>query len=323
MVQDTPSAQSDKRAMLADISLLYYGEGLTQNDIAKRMKVSRATIVNMLREARAAGIVDIRVEGRSLATSTLALDLRARFGLEDAYVATAAADDAPVPHDEMLRHLGRVGAIALSQIVEPGDRVGVAWGETIGALADEMVQHDVDAVTVCQMIGSMFTDAVPASEYCAIRIAGKLSARCYTLHAPALASTAEVAALFRAEPTIRQQLDRLKSLDLVVASVGNVRDDTHLARAHIAAPDELEAAREAGAVGVFCARYIDASGHTLRLPPDDRLLASELDDLRRARKRMLVAGGSDKRDATLAAIRGGFATHLCVDRALAVACLES
>ena len=77
----------DKEALLSNVALLYYGEGLTQSEIAKRLKVSRATVVNMLRESRDLGIVDIRVEGRHLSGSTLSRDVREAFGLEDVYVA--------------------------------------------------------------------------------------------------------------------------------------------------------------------------------------------------------------------------------------------
>ena len=37
----------DRTAQLSNVALLYYGEGLTQSDIAKRLQVSRMTVVNM------------------------------------------------------------------------------------------------------------------------------------------------------------------------------------------------------------------------------------------------------------------------------------
>ncbi len=64
MFKPAPSKRvsGDKEAQLSNIALLYYGEGLTQGEIAKRMKVSRTTVVNMLRESRELGIVEIRVD---------------------------------------------------------------------------------------------------------------------------------------------------------------------------------------------------------------------------------------------------------------------
>ncbi len=309
--------------MLANVALLYYGEGLTQSDIARRMSVSRATVVNMLREARETRIVNILVEGKYLAGSSMSNELRDKFGLEDVYVANSGKSDSKVSRAEMLRHLGRVGAIALTDITEPGDTIGVAWGETIFSLSEQMPQVRKPDVTVCQMIGSMNSEIVPASEQCAIQIANMMSAKCFTLHAPGVGSSPEIAALLRTEPTIEQQLLRLRSLDVTVASIGHVGDQTHLVKANMTTLEELHAARDAGAVGVICCRYIDANGEPVRVPPDDRLIATDCEDLRLARKKLLVVGGVRRKDAVLAAIKGDYVTHLCIDQSLAAALLDS
>ncbi len=307
----------DKEAQLSNIALLYYGEGLTQGEIAKRMKVSRTTVVNMLRESRELGIVEIRVDGRHLTESTLARELREKFGLEDTYVARSHEGiDAP-DRAEYLEHFARVAATAILHIVEPGDRIGVAWGETIMAVADAMPRNPVAEVEICQLIGSMISDRVPASENCAIQIANKLAAACYTLHAPGLVSTAELARVIKDEPTIKAQIKRLQALDLTIASIGNVAPDTHLYAAGMVTDDELQAAREAGAKGVFCCRYIGEDGKEVVLPPHDRLIAATVADVQAAKRRFLAVCGEDRDEATLAALRAGLATHLCVDQYLA------
>lgn len=312
----------DKEALLSNIALLYYGEGLTQGEIAKRMKVSRATIVNLLRESRELGIVDIRVDGRHLSGSNLARELRDKFGLQDVYIAHAEAD-AQLSRDELLTQLGRVGATAFLDVTDPGDRVGVAWGETIMAVADAMPSNPIDTIEVCQLIGSMISDRVPASESCTIQIASKLGAQCYTLHAPGLISNAELASQLRKEPTIKAQLERLGNLDLAVYSIGNVKVETHLVAAGLATRKELANAREAGATGIVCCRYIDSVGKEIVMSPHERLISARVSDLLAAKKRLLIICGADRRDATLSAIRGGLVTHLCVDSALGKILLDS
>ena len=314
--------KGDKDSLLANVAILYYGEGLTQNEISKRMQVSRATIVNLLRESRDKGIVEIRIDGKHLSSSNLARELRQRFGLVDAYVALSE-NTAGLSRRDLLLHVARVGAAAVLDVVEPGDRIGIAWGETIMALSDALQRTPVPNVEVCQLIGAMKSARVPASEMCAIQIANKLGAVCYTLHAPGIEATPELAEIFRAEPTIKAQLDRLNSLDMTIASIGNVAAETHLASAGMATQAELSAARDAGAVGIICCRYIDAAGNPVAMQPDSRVIAPGLATLKDARKRFLVVCGSDRLQATLAAIRGGFVSHLCVDQGLAEDLLAS
>lgn len=312
----------NKEAILSNVALLYYGEGLTQGEIAKRLKVSRATVVNMLRESRDQGIVDIRVDGRHLSGSSLSRDLCEAFNLQDVYVAEPGSG-IPLERSDILAHLSRVGATAVLDIVEPGDRIGIAWGETIMAVAEAMPTNPVQDIEVCQLIGSMISDRVPASENCTIRIASKLDARCFTLHAPGMISDAKLAQQIRQEPTINAQLERLQVLDFCVYSIGNVAPETHLAAAGMVEKAELIAARNQGAVGVICCRYIDAEGREINLPPSDRLIAAQTADLRSARKKLLVVCGLDRREAALAALLGELVTHLCVDAALAQALLDA
>lgn len=315
---------ADKDSLLANVALLYYGEGLTQSEIAQRMGVSRPTIVNMLRDSRERGIVEIRVDGKVLTSSTLSRQLCEKFGLQDVYVARSRASGSTLPdRTETLTHVANVAAVALLNIVKDGDTVGVAWGETIKAVASVMPHGQARNVTVCQMIGSMVSERVPASEDCAIRIANALNAQCFTLHAPAVMSSVELAQAMRNEMTIAAQLKRLESLDVALFSIGNTDADTHLVAASIASKREVKAAVRAGAKGIVCCRYIDDSGQQMDLPPDDRVIAISTETLKRARRKLVVIAGEDRRDAALAILSGGLATHLCVDEHLARTLLQS
>ncbi|MCY6381763.1 sugar-binding transcriptional regulator [Hoeflea prorocentri] len=312
-----PRSGGDKDALLSNVALLYYGEGLTQGEIAKRMQVSRATIVNMLRESRERGIVDIRVDGRHLSNSSLSRELKEKFALEDVYVSRSVSAAGKRGRAADLPLLARVAASAVRDIVKPGDRIGVAWGETIMAVSNVMASSPVEGAEVCQLIGSMISERVPASEFCAIQIANRLDARCFTLHAPGIVSSDELAGMMRQEPTIKSQLDRLTSLDVTIASVGHVGNDTHFQVAGMATLEEIELARQAGAVGILCCRYLDRDGRQMDLAPSSRLIAAELEQIRHAPKKLLAVCGRDRAEPTLAAIRGGLVTHLCVDEALA------
>ncbi len=307
---------ADRTAQLSNVALLYYGEGLTQSDIAKRLQVSRVTVVNMLREARDQGIVEIHVGGKQLKENALARDLCEKFRLQDVYVSDTFSSQTS-DRAEALRQIGRVAAMAFLDIVEKGDRIGVAWGETVLALTNALPRVTVENGEVTQLIGSMISARVPASEHCAIRIASQIGARCFTLHAPAMVANAELADVFRKEPTIAAQLARMEGLDMVVYSIGNMSDDTHLVAAGMAKPNEIAAARKAGATGIIACRFIDADGKECAVAPSDRLISAPLESLRTASKKLLVVAGLERLAATQSAISGGLVSHLVVDRPLA------
>ncbi|MEP3279884.1 MAG: sugar-binding transcriptional regulator [Stappiaceae bacterium] len=301
-------------SVLATAAMLYYKESLTQNEIALRLGVSRPTVINYLRLAREQKIVDIRINGAAFTASNLSRELREKFKLKDVYV----ADFAPDPESEnykagINRHVARVGAMALHDILQPGDLVGVAWGETMQFLSEDVPYRLIENLTVCQLIGSMSTPLVSAAESVAIRISSRLAAECFTLHAPAVLSTPELAEALRQEPAIRNQLEKLGFLDRAIFSVGNCDSDTPMVQMAITNKDEFDWYRNNGAVGVLCGYFIDKNGQHVKGPVDNRMIGVTLDQVRATGAGILVAGGVAKFNAIQATLNGGYVSHLVTD----------
>lgn len=308
------SLQPRDDSLLANVALLYYQEGLNQGEIAKRIGVSRATIINYLRESRERGIVDIRVQGEALSVSKESRELCRLYNLEDAYIADTGLEEDP---KLTLRQTARTAASAIHNILEPGDKIGVAWGETVKLLADYLPHREIPTSQVCQVIGSMDTDRLPAAETCAIQIAKRLGAVCHTLHAPAVLSSAQLAQSLRMEPAIKIQLDRLDTLDAIITSVGDLGESTHLVTSGIIGLEDLAQIKSAGGAGFICSCFVDKQGNYISFPLENRMIAIGLEGIRRTPKRIVVASGHNKANAVQAVIQGGFVTHAVLSKSLA------
>lgn len=305
-------------AIFTTVALLYYKDGLTQSEIAKRLGVSRASVVNYLRQAHEQNIVEIRIDGISYSSSNLSRRLREAYGLEDVYVSTTYTGPEVKPAalaGEVLRQVARVGAMALYDLVRPGDVVGVTWGETIQRLSEEVPRGAVKNLTICQVIGSMKSPLLPAAETAVLRIASALGADCHILHAPAILSNPDIAEALKREPIIRVQLDKLKELTKTLFSVGDVRDSTLIVRSGIMSAQEMRWYRNHGAVGVICGRFIDAKGEHVEGQMDARMIGITPAELKRVRNGILVATGAEKLAAMKAALVGGYVKYLVTDEA--------
>jgi deoxyribonucleoside regulator len=105
--------------------------------------------------------------------------------------------------------------------------------------------------------------------------------------------------------------------------VGSCKPDSHVASSGVATPQELEDYIANGAVGVLCGRFIDAKGDPVSGPLDDRMMGIELEELRHRDMGILVSVGSEERvPAAVAAIRGGYATHVVTNQSCAAAMME-
>ena len=78
--------------------------------------------------------------------------------------------------------------------------------------------------------------------------------------------------------------------------------------------EELEMLRSRGAVGDICVRFFDAQGKPVLMPLDDRVISMSLEQLKRVKRSVGVAGGKRKHEAIRGALLGGLINVLITDR---------
>ncbi|WP_163849777.1 sugar-binding transcriptional regulator [Pseudooceanicola aestuarii] len=316
-----PVSDPDGRAARQDEAIVeaawcYYHEGLNQNDIAQRLGVSRASVVNYLAEARRRHYVRISLDTAIFRTSALANRLKAAFDLDDALVVPAGDPDRAVTR------VTRAAADWLPELLEPGDRLGVAWGETIYNLAEAAPQVAVDDLTVVQLLGSRPASLGFAAEACSATLALRFSALCINLHVPLLLSDRDLCTRLKAEPVVAEQLRAVAECNKVVFAAGTCTDDSHIVRTGLLDAAGLAPLRARGATGVICGRLIDAQGQPMVSGNEDRLIGVTLDQMAAKSTALLVAAGADRVAATRAALRGGYATHLATSSDIAAQLLD-
>lgn len=312
-------AQVSGENAVIQVAWMYYHEGRNQQEIAAELGISRATVVNYLQEARETGLIRITLASPAFTTHRLALALNARFGLRGSYV---IPDEGTTIEQGFLRVV-RGAAEWLPELIAPGDRLGVAWGRTVYELAEMVEPARIENLAVLQLVGSMATPYGFTAEACSTRLAQRLGARCLNLHAPAILSRAELAAELREEPILKAQLDQLETVNKLLFSVGTATPESHIVLSGLATPEDLAWYVGHGAVGVICGRFIDAAGQPLPGPMEDRMIGVPLSRLVGLEMGILVTPGLDKVEATRAAIRGGYVTHLVTATSVAEALLSS
>ncbi|TFL17188.1 MarR family transcriptional regulator [Jannaschia formosa] len=293
----------------ARAAYLYHVSELSQAEVAARLGVSRATVHNLLREARETGLVRVSFDPHLLGRADQARDLATAYGLEQAVV---------LPSDDPEAAL-RAAAGMVPELVPQGATLGVAWGETVYRLAQRLPQMRRPDLTIVQMVGSMASPYGFNAEDCSTLIAARLGAACVNLHAPAVLSDPSLVARLAREPIIARQLDTLARCDAALFAVGLASRESHIVQSGVADLDTLADYHGRGAAGVVAGRFIDGEGRPMSGSLDGRLIGIPPEGLLRIPRRIVVTFGAARADALAAALRGGFATHLVTDAAAAEA----
>lgn len=304
---------------LAQIASWYYEEGLDQAAIARRLGCSRSMVSRYLKEARARGLVEIRVRHPLKTDPLRAQALQAAFPLREAWVLA----DPPADPRVLLRRLGELGARAVQERLRPGIRIGVSWGTAVYEVVRALPARPIKGAQVVQIIGALGTgDPMIDGPELARWLAEKLEAPVRHLHAPLLVESEAVARALQQERAIAETLALARKVHLALIGIGSVDPRlSSLRRAGYLTEAELEALRAAGAVGDVLARALDAAGNLLDHPFNRRVVGLEPEALRRIPTVIAVAGGAAKAPAIRAALRGGYVGVLVTDAEAADAVL--
>lgn len=318
-----PRATGDLRlpprddAPFVEAAWLYYHDGLNQSDIAARMRISRASVVNYLNEARNRGWVRVHLDSDVFRGHRLAEELCRAYGLSDALV---VPDDPGDPGGTA--RVTRAAADWLPRLLEPGDRLGVSWGATVYQMAQTMPQNPVPDLTVIQLLGSRPAALGFAAETCTAMLAQKLGGHCINLHVPLILSSKALRDALCAEPVVQAQLAALADCNKTVFACGTCDAGAHVVRAGILSAPDMAAYRAKGAQGVICARLIDATGAPVVSEVEDRMIGVTLAQMKGKDMALMVAAGPGRALSARAALSGGFVTHLATSVQVAEALLN-
>jgi DNA-binding transcriptional regulator LsrR (DeoR family) len=301
--------------LMATVARRYYLDGASKSDIAAEVGLSRFKVARMLERARATGLVRIELDARGEINLDLSVRLRAAHRLRHCVVIDAPEDD-----DELLRSaLGRAAAELLTEIVEPGDVLGVAWSRSLMAMRGSLTR--LPACDVVQLTGALSLPADDSSIELVRDLARRSNGQGFFYYAPMVLPDAATARVLRTQPDIARAIERYAEVTKAVIGVGAWQPGLSTV---VDALSEREW-REMYDLGVrseLSGVQIDAGGNPVTTPLTDRLIGIDPAQLHAVPDVIAVAYGTGKVAAVDAGLRGGFITSLVTHSAMAGGLLQ-
>jgi lsr operon transcriptional repressor len=288
--------------LLLRVAWFYYKDELTQDEIAKRLSVSRASVGRMLDRARRVGLVSINLNADHLDAFEVSRQLRGTFGLAEALV----VPDHPAGEGDrraLNARLGLGGAQFMSTHLRPGGTLGVGWGETVSRV---IASTNFGAVGPVRMVS--LTGGVDAYLPAFLSSKGEGAADGELTSATVIPT-----------PIV---LKHACGVEQALVGVGTPTEDATIVQMGYLEADDVRALRDHHVVGDILGQFFDASGQVVKLPIHDRRIGIELSDLAQIPKVVGVAGGMHKVEAILGALRGGFLDVLVTNELAALRLLE-
>lgn len=309
----TAAVSAEQLRTMSVAARLYYVQEIRQRDIAERLGISQARVSRLLRQAQDYGVVRTVLTVPEGLHPELEERIEEKYGVTEVHVVEVPAPDEAVPYA-----LGWAAARFFSVGTLMGPTMGfTSWSTTLqemaGALDDVLPRSGV--AHVVEMLGDL---GPPASQHAAARstqrLASVLGAEPVFLRTPGVVATPALREAALRNGHVQRALGLLDQLDVAFVGVGPPQLHSFLqAGGDFFGEDQLAQVQDLGAAGQLNQRYVDADGRPLATPLDELVVGVSLEQLARARRRVVIAGGQSKYAAIRAALRGGWVDTLMTD----------
>jgi DNA-binding transcriptional regulator LsrR (DeoR family) len=288
-------SQADSQRLRA--AWLYYGHGLTQQEVADQLGVGRSTIIRLLDEALKRGEIRIWIEEGEASCTELAVKLERALKLDEAIVTPAGQHV-----EQTAKSVGLALGKFLSEAVADDMTIGVGWGRTLTASLQSFRPPHRRGVTIMSLLGgAVETRFANPAEY-SWRLASRLGGECFLFPAPLLVDSPET----KRRLIEKCGLDRLftiaEKLDLAVVSVGDIGPEASSLARQLMTETELAELIALGSVGDVMCNILDREGASVPHPINQRVMSIDLDKVRQAGHVVIACGGERRAAAIEAAI---------------------
>jgi len=306
----------DDTRMIFKCCSLYYEDNMSQQDICECLDISRPSVSRMLKIGRDQGIVKIEINNPyNLTYGKLERALEKKFDLKEVIV----VDSSPLETgtERISTGLGEETLNFLSRTLLDGEYVGVSMGMTLQNVirGKRSIDTDIKCTFVPILGGVGETRHDIHSNYIATEFARLFGGNCVQFFSPAIFSDAGVLQGFLKEKSVKQIFDIYKKVDTVIMGIGIPdRGGSTLMATGYVDEDILQHFVDDGAAGDIALHFFDQNGSTEKFKEfNERIAGMHISQLKKVSKRIGIAGGAEKAQAVLGAIRGDFLNILITD----------
>jgi DNA-binding transcriptional regulator LsrR (DeoR family) len=298
---------------------LYYVAGNTQDEIARKLGVSRQSAQRLVAMAVTERLVKVRIDHPIGRCMDLARQLSDRFDLT---VAEVVPSDPDAP--ELLTGVAIAAAAELERVLRSEEPriIALGTGRALKATVEQLSAMSCPQHRIVSRLGNMMSDGSATPYNAVVRMADRVGARHYPYPLPVLARDAAELTVLHAQEAVRSTLSLCAEADITLVGIGQIGPRAPLVVDGFLSVAEAEALTRAGATGEITSWIYDGEGRVMDCAYNTRVASAPVG---RAGERPMiaVAVGQGKVAAIRAALRGRLVNGLITSEATAEAILSA
>jgi len=278
---------------------MYYVARKSQEEIAKKLNVSRQSAQRMVALSVSEGLIKVRLEHPIAKCMDLKEKLKKRFGLQFCRVVPSDNDD---PSSTI--GLAQAGASVIELHLRSREPkiLAMGTGRVLRSCVDELSLLNCEQHQVVALLGNMASDGSASSYDVVMRMAEHINAKHYPMPLPVLPDTKEEKEQLHAQSYIANNLKLAAKADVTFIGVGNLGLNSPLHQDGFVTKQELDELQIKGAVGEVIGWVFDKNGNLLDCAVNKRVASAPL-TVNSNNSVYAIAAGEEKAYAILGALR--------------------
>ena len=298
---------------------LYYVAGNNQEEIARKLNVSRQTAQRLVSLSVSEGLIKVRLDHPIGRCMELAEKLRRRFALD--LVEVVPSD--PESSSTVIGVAQAAAAEIERRLRSPSPIVmAIGTGRTLKAAIEQLPPMEASQHKIVSLTGNIAPDGSASYYNVIFNMADTVQARMFPMPLPVIASSPEEREMLLSQPMVKETLALAARADITFVGIGDLGPDAPLYLDGFITESELKALQKAGAVGEIVGWAFDAQGRMIEGLTNDRVASAPMP----SRERSLVvalAMGEKKLPGTVAALNRRLVNGLMTDERTATKLLAA
>lgn len=289
------------------VAYYYYKMGMTQDDIAKKMSMSRQRVNRILKKCLETGIVKIVIQEYEYQNIELEIKLETLLGLNEIIIVNNT-------EVEINEAIGAAASSYLERVIKDNDIIGFSRGRALSSLVNYLKPINRTNLTVTQLVGGLNAEEAHINSDDIVRSSSEvLHAKPCFMYAPIILQNKELRDSLMQESFFASVYNTMKACTIAMVGIGDMSNKSSFVQRKYISSTEYDTLQRNNSVGEVCTHYFDINGKIIESGINDRVLAIDIDSFKKIPIRIGVGGGPEKLSAIIGAARGSLINVLITD----------
>ncbi|GAB4347720.1 MAG: sugar-binding transcriptional regulator [Oricola sp.] len=252
---------------------LYYVAGNTQDEIARKLGVSRQSAQRLVSLAVSQRLIKVRLDHPIAHCMELSERLQQAYGLKSCDV-VPSDPDAP----SSIVGIAQAGAAEMERHLKSQHPkiIAIGTGRALRACVEQLPPLDCPQHSIVSLLGNMMSDGSATAYNVVIRMAERVNAKHYPMPLPVYARSVEEKHLLHNQEPVHNILELARQADVTFVGIGNMDMNAPLLVDGFLTRDDIRAFDRAGAVGEITSWVYDKDGQVIKGLINDRVNSAPL-----------------------------------------------